>query len=103
MRRRRENTAYDGPKVLILHEHHETVYMDASTKEAFERSVLRILKGRLTSDMFVFDVDERLEAERVLARSDADGAWDILQDRKGYESEQVDLEKVMTRYHESDK
>lgn len=99
-RSKSKKESWSCPCVLVLHEHHATIYMDASTQEAFHRSVLRILKGRLSQkDMFFFEDDERIDAERALARKNAEDAWSILRDRFTYEDERIDLEEIKTQYY----
>lgn len=99
MKHRRESS-FGGPKVLVLHEHHGKMYMDASTEEALHRSALRILRGRLMMDVYYEDDEEfRLEAQKVVNRKDGKQAWSLLQDRCKYESEDIQLEEIETSYY----
>lgn len=102
MSQRRKAAEWSGPKVMVLHEHFGTSYMDASTEEAFHRSALRVLKGRLlqTDMYYILDEDKefRLEAERIVSRKDGLAAWHHLRERFDCESELITLEKVQTTY-----
>jgi hypothetical protein len=103
MKQRRLAAEWSGPKVMVLHEHHGTWYMDASTEEAFHRSALRVLKGRLemTDMYYMLDEDEefRKEGERIVARKDGKAAWEHLRDRFDCEDERISLETINAKYN----
>lgn len=96
---KRQLPTWDGPKVLVLHEHHGKYYMDATTEASFEKSVLRILQGRLSQeDMFIFGDEERELAMRAVSSKHAKAAWSILQSRFDISDEKIDLIKLETHY-----
>ena len=97
---KRQLPEWDRHQVLVIREHHGTFYMDASSREAFEKSVLRILKGRLAQeDMFFFSDEVRKEAERAISKKNAGAAWQILLDRSDIDDERVNLEQIETHYY----
>lgn len=102
MGQRKQLAAFDGPRVMVLHEHHAKWYMDASTEEAMHRSALRVLKGRMSMNDVFYNLDSdkefRLEAERIIARKDGKAAWEHLRERFDAEDERISLEKISATY-----
>jgi hypothetical protein len=101
MKQRRVAAEWNGPKVMVLHEKHGIVYMDASTEEAQFRSALRVLRGRLSmKDVWYVDDDEEflVLAERAVTAKNGRAAWGLLVLRSCFEYERVELEDIATKY-----
>jgi hypothetical protein len=89
------------PSVLVLHEHHGTVYLDASTETSFQSSIIKILRGRMnSSDWYQLDEDKdfRDDAEKFLKRFDSDAIWELLHDRRNFADECVELVPLLGNY-----
>lgn len=92
-----------APSVLVLHEHHGTLYMDASTEAMLHISALKVLRGRTqSSDWYILDEDQefRLEAAKFIKRSDGESAWELLKSRNHCADERVEVVHLLTSYIE---